>query len=682
MLCSSTSTKSKLTLDEYFNYTHFPSFSLSPDGQQLLVHIRRLTWDSNNYENSLWLYETQGRRKKLITKKLSQEFKPQWSPSGNWIVLRQTENSMTNNQHTHYHYRRLSESDEKIEQYIYFYCVLSEQLLSVSFGTEILSALTWSSNDSSLYFATVRPSSTKEDEDLDEAEWKDVIQYRKRKSPIDSTIYRIDIDRKNRTLVAKRNILKNVSFLIGQLLFSSVEQKLVFTSVGGILENVKDFEIYSIDLRNLSSLSRITNNEIIEDNLQLSSDGKYVLFRQIGQILAKGNFNITQQHLYSVDLTNGQIERLARNFNGNIVEYATRSDGVYILGQLGTNVHIYTQQSPERYSVLQHGWNGTYESITLSSNQNGSLAFLYSSYRQPKEIYFIRNLNKLESAKAITNENKLLTQINLPQNKVYKWTSDVDDRAIEGILHYPPEKFESKNLPLLVLLHGGPYAASINQFDGSAASLTLLAASEGWLVLEPNYRGSTGYGDQFLNEIRYYPLSLPGRDILSGVDRLIKDGIADPNSLAVGGYSYGGFLTNWLITQTTRFKAALTGAGSIEHVSTWGTMDLPASISYLFGGFPWEVPHIYQAESPIYHLAKVRTPTHIITGTDDTQIPADQSYILERGLHYLGVPVKLLLFPNEGHSPWINPWHLKIKVREELKWLQTYGRKSLTTTII
>ncbi|CAF1362315.1 unnamed protein product [Rotaria sp. Silwood1] len=284
--------------------------------------------------------------------------------------------------------------------------------------------------------------------------------------------------------------------------------------------------------------------------------------------------------------------------------------------------------------------------------------------------------------KAITNENKLLTQINLPQNKVYKWTSDVDDRAIEGILHYPPEKFESKNLPLLVLLHGGPYAASINQFDGSAASLTLLAASEGWLVLEPNYRGSTGYGDQFLNEIRYYPLSLPGRDILSGVDRLIKDGIADPNSLAVGGYSYGGFLTNWLITQTTRFKAALTGAGSIEHVSTWGAMDLPASISYLFGGFPWEVPHIYQAESPIYHLAKVRTPTHIITGTDDTQIPADQSYILERGLHYLGVPVKLLLFPNEGHSPWINPWHLKIKVREELKWLQTYGRKSLTTTII
>ncbi|CAF4296501.1 unnamed protein product [Rotaria sp. Silwood2] len=654
MLSSSTSTKPKLTLDEYFNYTNFPSFSLSPDGQQLLVHTRRLTWDSNTYENSLWLYETQGRRKKLITKKLSEAFKPQWSPSGNWIVLRQTENSTTNNRHTHYHYRRLFESEEKIEQYIYLYCVLSEKLLPVSIGTEILSALAWSSNDSSLYFATVRPPSTKEDEDLDEAEWKDVIQYRKRKFLIDSTICRVDIDRKNRTLVAKINILKNVPFLIGQLLFSSVEQKLLFTSAGGILESVKDFEIYSLDLRNVSSLSRITNNEVIEDNLQLSSDGKYVLFRQIGQILAKGNFNITQQRLYSADLTNGQIERLARDFDGNIVEYATRSDGIYILGQLGTNVHIYTQQSQEKYSVLQHGWNGTYESIALSSNQNGSLAFLYSSYGQPKEIYFIRNLNKLASAKAITNENKLLIQRNLPQHK----------------------------LPLLVLLHGGPYAASTNQFDGSAASLALLAASEGWLVLEPNYRGSTGYGDQFLNEIHYYPLSLPGRDILSGVDRLIKDGIADPNSLAVGGYSYGGFLTNWLITQTTRFKAALTGAGSIEHVSTWGTMDLPASISYLFGGFPWEVPHIYQAESPIYHLAKVRTPTHIITGADDTQIPADQSYILERGLHYLGVPVKLLLFPNEGHSPWINPWHLKIKVREELKWLQTYGRQSLTTTTI
>ncbi|CAF0926828.1 unnamed protein product [Rotaria sordida] len=199
-----------------------------------------------------------------------------------------------------------------------------------------------------------------------------------------------------------------------------------------------------------------------------------------------------------------------------------------------------------------------------------------------------------------------------------------------------------------------------------------LAASEGWLVLEPNYRGSTGYGDQFVNEIQHRPLSKPGKDILYGVDQLIKDGIADPYRLAVGGYSYGGYLTNWLITQTKRFNAALSGAGVVDLASAWGRMDQPLVIRYLFGGLPWEVPSSYQNEAPIYYLNRVRTPTHIITGEDDKRVPASESYILERALYHLGIPVQLITFPNEGHSLNDNPWYGKIKIREELKWLQKY----------
>ncbi len=247
-------------------------------------------------------------------------------------------------------------------------------------------------------------------------------------------------------------------------------------------------------------------------------------------------------------------------------------------------------------------------------------------------------------------------------------------------MHYPPRKFDSKNLLLLVHIHGGPYSAWINHFDANAYFWATMAASEGWLVLEPNYRGSTGYGDPFSAEIRHQPLSRSGRDILAGVDRLIKDGIADPNRLAVAGCSYGGFLTNWLITQTTRFNAALSGASVVEYVSAWGTMDIPIFLNDLFGGFPWEIPHIYQNLSPIYQFDKVCTPTHIVTGENDIRVPASQSYMLERVLHYQGVPVQLLLFPTEGHSLSNNLWHGKIKVREELKWLQKYGHKSLTTT--
>ncbi|CAF0947933.1 unnamed protein product [Adineta steineri] len=227
------------------------------------------------------------------------------------------------------------------------------------------------------------------------------------------------------------------------------------------------------------------------------------------------------------------------------------------------------------------------------------------------------------------------------------------------------------------MIHGGPYSASLNKLDFAWYQWSSLAASEGWLVLEPNYRGSTGYGDEFLNEIRYKPVSRPGKDILYGIDQLIQDGIVDQYRLTIGGHSYGGFLTNWLITQTKRFNAALSGAGTIDYTSMWGMTDMPVLLHYLFGGFPWEVPYIYQNETPIYQLDRVRTPTHIVTGENDIRVPTSQSYIFERRLNYLGIPVKLITFPKQGHSLTSNPWHGKIKVREELKWLQKYGNQSL-----
>ena len=351
------------------------------------------------------------------------------------------------------------------------------------------------------------------------------------------------------------------------------------------------------------------------------------------------------------------MTRLAEKFHGNINGFTVKyNSGVYVVGQLGTEIHIYSQQSSNDDVIHHDGWNGTYESITSSSN-NESIAFVYSSSQIPKEVYLIHNINQLKSAQPITNENSLFTQRHLPQTKVYSWRNEDDHRMIEGILHYPPGMFQSKNLPLLVLIHGGPYWAATNKLELAWYEWATLAASDGWLVLEPNYRGSTGYADEFLNEIRFKPLSRPGKDILYGVDQLIKDGMVDRRRLAIGGYSYGGFLTNWLITQTKRFNAALSGSGAVDYTSAWGMMDIPVHLSYLFGGHPWEEPDIYQNESPIYQLDKIRTPTHIVTGENDVRVPTSQSYILERGLNYLGVPVKLISFPKEGHSIDKNPWY-------------------------
>ena len=160
----------------------------------------------------------------------------------------------------------------------------------------------------------------------------------------------------------------------------------------------------------------------------------------------------------------------------------------------------------------------------------------------------------------------------------------------------------------------------------------------GWLVFRPNYRGSSGYGDDFMLEIEPHLVSKPGRDILSGVDALVKDGYADPDHLAIGGYSYGGYMTNWLITQTTRFKSAVTGAGAVEHAANWGNDDETWDDAWYLGGQPWENPELYQSEAALFRFDKVKTPTHLVQGGADIRVSYLEGVTMERALQALGIP--------------------------------------------
>jgi dipeptidyl aminopeptidase/acylaminoacyl peptidase len=445
-------------------------------------------------------------------------------------------------------------------------------------------------------------------------------------------------------------------------------------------EKSEDVEIYVCGLgvqgglakdQKFASVPRqLTHNQAVETQLRWANDSRHLFFTvEIGDVA--GPYRDLQPHLYWIDSGTAAVEQWSKDFIGSVEHFAVAGDQVLTSARLGTEVQIYSAgRASDSQRPVAH-WNGTYTTISAATHSS-RIAFIHSSLQKPEEIYLAESATQLDQARPITTFNKFLADKDLPQGKPYRWKAD-DGTTIEGMLIYPPGKFEQKNLPLLTFIHGGPADADGNHFEADWYQWSALAATDGWLVFEPNYRGSTGYGDKFLQQIVPQIVSRPGKDILEGVDALVKDGIADHAHLAVGGYSYGGYMTNWLITQTTRFKAAVTGAGAVEHLANWGNDDTTFDDAYFLGGRPWEAPQRYHDEAAIFQIDKVRTPTHMVAGADDIRVAVLEDYLLEHALYSLGIPNKLLIFPGEGHELSKNPWHGKIKVREELNWLQKYG---------
>jgi len=678
--------KPKLTLDEFFNYVDYPAIRISPDGHAVVIEAEHADWDQSIFRKDLWLYRDNGQQEGTLTPltRSGHDTNPQWSPDGRWIAF--------------FSERKAAESKEKDfaegndTAQLYLISPNGGEAFPVTEGEEEIHAFAWSPDSRTLYFATRAPW-TKAQKAAYKKDWKDVSQYRAAERG--DTIFSLAVadaisrhavagskakddaeDDKASDATPGSRALAGTAWKVQQLKVSPDGRKLAFvtTSISERQEKVEEFEIFSVDLTSASidrPARQLTHNQAVEDDINWSNDSKHIFF-QVGIGSVEGKYIDTQRRLYWVDADSGAVQRWASDFGGEVSRYTLKPNGgVFATGILGTEVQMYSQAQPSASCSRQTGWSGTYERLA-SADHSPRIAFTYSSLEKPTEVYLAESVGHLQEAKPLTAFNKLFTQRDLPQGKPYRWTAD-DGTTVEGMLIYPPGKFEAKNLPTFVFIHGGPAAADGNHFEADWYQWDRLAASQGWLVFEPNYRGSSGYGDRFLMQIVPEIVSRPGKDILEGVDALVKDGVADPKHLAVGGYSYGGYMTNWLITQTIRFNAAVTGAGAVEHVANWGNDDTTFDDAYFLGGLPWEAQQRYHDEAAIFQINKVRTPTHIVAGANDIRVAVSQNYLLDHALHNLGVPSTLLIFPGEGHSLSKNPWHGKIKVREELKWLQKYG---------
>jgi dipeptidyl aminopeptidase/acylaminoacyl peptidase len=687
--------KPKLTLDEFFNSVGVTGLELSPDGNSVVIAAERADWDQQIFRTDLWLYRDEAKALIQLTQS-GHDSEPKWSPDGRWIAFlseRKTSAEKSDDSDS-------NAKDEGMSQ-IYLISPNAGEAFPVTEGDEDVHAFAWSADSQAMYFATRQPWSKSQKDDY-KKDWKDVVQYRTAERG--DTIFALDVaaalDRHAAAPAKAENdsdkekeeredvtpgarAIATTPLRVDHLEASPDGHKLAFVSnaINQRQEKYEDVELYVVDLASVAPASagseaklaqprRITTNTAVETRPHWAKDSRHLFFTvEIGDV--SGPYRDLQPHLYWVDTESSKVEQWAKDFIGPIDHYVIANDNILASARLGTEVQIYSATKPADQLQKITAWPGTYSTISVAKN-SPKVAFLYSSRGKPEEVYLADSVEKVDQARPITNFNKLFAERDLPQAKPYQWKAD-DGATVEGMLIYPPGKFEQKHLPMLTFIHGGPADADGNHFEADWYEWSALAATNGWLVFQPNYRGSTGYGDKFLMQIVPQLVSRPGKDILEGVDALVKDGIADPDHLTIGGYSYGGYMTNWLITQTTRFKAAVTGAGAVEHIGNWGNDDTTADDAYFLGGRPWEVPQRYHDEAAIFQIDKVRTPTHMVAGADDIRVAVLEDYLLEHALYSLGIPNKLLIFPGEGHGLGKNPWHGKIKVREELKWLQKYG---------
>ena len=687
----SSTDKPRLTLDEFFNAVDFSRVELSADGHMVVIATSRADWKTQRFRDDLWLWRDSDGQLIPLTQS-GHDSDPRWSPDGRWIAFlsdRDTQSDDPDDDH----------EGKKGATHLYLIPVYGGEAFPVTRGAEDVHTFAWSPDSKTLYFSTRVPWTSKQKDEYKD-HWKDVVRYREQeRGDVISRIEVADALRRQielgtqETKKSKRDKKKEEDEETGEtpgaqaVVTSPYRVKSMAISPNGTqvayatdsvserFEGLTDVEIYVADTTKSgpnNTARQLTKNEALEGNVRWSPDGKSIFF-EVEQGSVEGTYADLQFRVYSVDVASAKPTRWAATFDGSVTGYASQSkDALLTSGMLGTATALYQQAAPQDTFRKLDGWPGTYAHISAAP-ASSRIAFTYSEVDKPTEVYIADSTNQLSSARPITSFNKLFTERDLPKGKPFRWTSD-DGTPVEGYLLYPPGKFEAKNLRLFVLIHGGPMDADGNYFGADWYNWAMYAASQGWLVFRPNYRGSAGYGDKFATAIVPKIVSAPGRDILTGVDALVKAGIANPKHMTIGGYSYGGYMTNWLITQTTEFKAAVTGAGAVEHVANWGNDDTTYDDAFFLGGLMWDpkARQNYIDEAAIFQFDKVKTPTHVVAGGSDDRVAVAEDYLLEHALHTLGIPSSLLVFPDEGHSLDQNPWHGKIKVREELNWLEKY----------
>lgn len=631
-----------MTLVDLVGMAGVGSPRLSPDGQRVAFVKETAEWDRNREVEHVWIARRGGGDSFQLTNGEDGEDSPRWAPGGDRLAF-------------------LADRSDTLETQAYLIDPDGGEARRLTSHPTAVSEIRWSPDGRWLYYlAADEPSPAEKARDEagnDVRAFEEDYEHRR--------LWRVEVG----TGESER-ITGGDRSVTGYSLSRDGGRVVLHRAPTPLLDDLGQREVWVMPADGGEG-RRLTDNDVPEYGARLSPDGERVLF--MADASAEFDFYYNS-NLFVVPAAGGEPRLLMADEPFGVDGAAWSAGGRHIYFSANTGA----RQELFRVAVA----DGSLRRLTEGNHAVDDWSFRSGAGRHVFTLETPENPGDVWTLPADGGERSRVTRVfeevsdtyRLPRQELVTYEGR-DGTEVEGLLFYPLDHTGGERHPLVVQTHGGP--ASSDQFGfGSSWDYPQVLTAMGYLVFQPNYRGSTGYGDDFMRDMVGHYFNQAHRDVMAGVDHLIDRGLVDGDRMAKMGWSAGGHMTNRIITHTDRFRAAASGAGASNWISMYAQSDVRIYRTPWFEGTPWQEDapiDVFWEHSPLSDVASVGTPTLFLVGEEDQRVPMPQSVEMYRGVKANGVPTHLYVAPGESHG-WDELRHQLFKANVELAWFEKWVR--------
>ena len=624
------------TIDEMVALKRVSQPAISPDGSRVAYVVRKANWEENAFETEIWLADARSGASRVFTQSKKSSDAPSFSPDGSSLAF-------------------LSDRDGKRQ--IYVMSLLGGESRKLTSEEEGVSRFAHSHDGKRIaYVASDSKSDTmKERQKL----YGDVTIEDEATNPAHLHVITVDDGASKR--------LTSGTFVVGSFDWSPDDREIAFDFSAstdpsfGVTSNISVVDVDTAAVRPL------VTQDGPDTNPRYSPDGQQIAFSTAMQEVA--SFYYKNGRVATIPAKGGPITPISTAFDEDPQLVAWNKGGIFLAANQKTEAGLF-RVDPTSKAIARVPLEQPIASAFAFSGEVGSVAFVGSSASAYPEVF--AGPRSGGAARKLSDVGGELAFLTLGTSEVVSWKS-TDGATIEGVLRKPAGYRAGSTAPLLVIIHGGPTGVSRPSLFGATYVYPMEAwLAKGALILEPNYRGSAGYGEAFRSlNVRNLGVG-DAWDVISGIDSLIAKGLVDKTQVGVMGWSQGGYISAFLTTHdSARFRAVSVGAGISNWVTYYVSTDIHPFTRQYLKATPWDDPEVYRKTSPMTYIKGAKAPTLIQHGDADQRVPVSDAFELYQGLRDQGVETRLVLYKGFGHG--INkPKALRNALQENLDWFDKH----------